>query len=315
MLRFFLTLVLIHSFLYAQTIVSYGHTNKKQHYLYTIQILSTSKHISKEELLHTIVAPLRNHIYIFKVNDGKYMVAYYARASHIKNLSKILNKVKKIGYKDAYIIKIAPKQLKLMQNKNLKHNKKKTPKFSRYSISQLISKANNAYKSNDEQKAIIDYEMLLSAGVTNSKIKNNLCFLYGKYGSWDEAKDIIDKDKFPARFIYAYANAAVRTLQPNFYANLHNYIALDRTGHLAVLAGYYYEQLNRPIQALKFYKMAYEKNRSDIYNMYAYARFLDTLEQINKALPLYEKLYRSVHNESDISKAVTKRLQELRNQS
>ncbi len=314
MLRSFLILLLIHSFLYAQTLVSYGNNNKHKH-LYTIQILSISKHLSKKELLYTIPISLRNNIYIFNANDGKYMVAYYAKASHIKNLSKLLNKVKKAGYKDAYIIKVSPKQLKLMQSKNVKQNKRKRAKLSSYSISQLISKANSAYKIGDEQKAIMDYEILLSAGVTNSKIKNNLCFLYGKYGSWDEAKDIIDKDKFPSRFIYAYANAAVITLQPNFYADLHNYIIFDRTGHLEVLAGYYYEQLNRPVQALKFYKMAYEKNRSDIYNMYAYARFLDAIGKSNEALPLYEKLYINAHRESAIYKAVLKRLQELRSQS
>ena len=150
--------------------------------------------------------------------------------------------------------------------------------------------------------------MLLSAGVKSKKIKKNLCYLYGEKGAWEQAKDVIDKERYQLKLIYAYANGAAKTLQPNFYENLKEYIMLDRSGHIALLAGYYFEQKYEMKKALEFYKRAYEKNKNDKYNSYAYARYLDITGKKQEALRLYKMLYGQTKEESEIHKAIQSRL-------
>ena len=172
----------------------------------------------------------------------------------------------------------------------------------------MITKANRAYKNANDEKAMIYYEMLLSAGTKNKKIKNNLCYLYGKNGAWPQAKNIIDKESYPSRLIYAYANGAVRTSQDSFYSDMSEYIMLDRSGHLALLAGYYFEQNGNRKKAFEFYKMAYEKNRNDVYNIYAYARFLDIIGKNSDAIKLYNDVYNSTKENTPLHKALESRL-------
>ena len=60
------------------------------------------------------------------------------------------------------------------QKEKVKDTKKKTSKLSKYVISQMIVEANKAYKNVNEDRAIMYYEMLLSAGVKSEKIKKEL---------------------------------------------------------------------------------------------------------------------------------------------
>ncbi len=273
--------------------------------VYTIQLFSVSKHRSKKIIMRNVPSELRDEFYLHKVKD--LVAGRYSQAMTYKKILPALKKVKKAGFKDACVIATTKRYMPIKNEKAVL--KKPTKKIiSKYIISQMIVKANRAYKNGNKMQAMIYYEMLLSTGVKSKKIKKNLCYLYGEKGAWEQAKDVIDKERYQLKLIYAYANGAVKTLQPNFYKNLKEYIMLDRSGHIALLAGYYFEQKYEMKKALEFYKRAYEKNRNDKYNSYAYARYLDITGKKQEALRLYKMLYGQTREESEIHKAIQSRL-------
>jgi len=299
-LRFIAGILFFTSILTASNSVAFGHKKR----VYTIQLFSIKRTLSKQAIFHTVPRALRNKLHLHKVKNAT--VACYSQAADYKSIRKALSKVRKAGYKQAYIITTT--RWYMPQKEKVEDTKNRTPKLSKYVVSQMIVKANKAYKNADESRAMMYYEMLLSSGVKSSNIKNNLCYLYGKQGAWEEAKNIIDNERYPTRLIYAYANGAVRTSQKSFYDDLQNYILLDRSGHLDLLAGYYFEENNNLKRAVEFYKKAYEKNRNDIYNAYAYARFLDILKKKKEAFELYENLYERTREDNAVHKAVKIRL-------
>lgn len=295
MIRFILSIIFLASVAFASNDISFG--QKKR--VYTVQLFTTNASYSENEIINKIPLALRDEIHLHRVKNK--IVACYSQASKYNEIRSKLRKARKAGYKRAYIITTTRWY---MPNRT----KQQSPKLSKYVISQMIARANKAYKNANESKAMMYYEMLLAAGVKSEKIKNNLCYLYGKNGAWEEAKDIIDKSKYTSGLIYAYANGAVRTSQKTFYNDLRDYIMLDRSGHLALLAGYYFEQKGDEKKAGKFYKMAYEKNRNDIYNMYAYARYLDIIGQTMQATQLYENIYNKTDEINELHKTLKSRL-------
>jgi len=301
MFHFITGILFLASFLLASENISVGHKKK----IFSIQLFSIKRTLSKKAIISTIPRHLQNKVHLHKTTNGV-TVALYSQTSNRKSIHKDLKKVRKAGYKKAYII--TQRSWWNPQQEKVKETQNKTPKLSKYVISQMITKANRAYKNANEPRAMIYYEMLIASGVKSEKIKNNLCYLYGKIGAWPQAKDIIDKEAHSSRLIYAYANGAVNTLQKNFYNDMSKYIILDRSGHLALLAGYYFEQNNDKKKSFEFYKMAYEKNRSDLYNVYAYARFLDILGKKSDAMKLYIDVYKRTNTKDPRHKALYLRL-------
>ncbi len=300
MLRFIIGILFLTSVIAASDTISFA--QKKR--VYTIQLFSIQRALSRQAIFHKVPKTLRDKLHLHKVK--KETVACYSQATNYNTIRKELSKVRKAGYKKAYIITTT--RWYMPQQKQVDSNVNKTPKLSKYVISQMIVKANSAYKNTDESRAMMYYEMLLAAGVKSSSVKNNLCYLYGKQGAWEEAKDIIDNDRYPAKLIYAYANGAVRTSQKSFYDDLKDYILLDRSGHLDLLAGYYFEENKNLKRAFDFYTKAYEKNSNDIYNAYAYARFLDIIGKKEEAFELYRNLYERTNEDNAVYKAVKSRL-------
>jgi hypothetical protein len=184
-------------------------------------------------------------------------------------------------------------------------------KVSTFSNSDMVIKAQKAYENGDTSSAIIYFEMLLAMGDANQKIKNNLCYLYGKQGAWLEAKVIIEKEKYNGNLIYAYAYGAVESNKESFYGDLLPYIELDKSGHLMLLCGYYFEKREDGAKSLSFYKMAYEKNQSDSYNLFAYARALDMQSESKKALSLYKSILQKAGKSHPLYQAVQKRALQL----
>ena len=295
MIRFIVGLIFLASVAFASNSVSFG--QKKR--VYAIQLFSLNKKYSDKEIINKIPLSLRDEIHLHRVKNQ--IVACYSQASKYNEIRSKLHKVRKAGYKKAYIITTTRWYMQ-------KRTEEKSPQLSKYVISKMIAKANKAYKNANESKAMMYYEMLLAAGAKSNKIMNNLCYLYGKNGEWGEAKDIIDKSKYSSVLIYAYANGAVRTSQKTFYNDLKDYIMLDRSGHLALLAGYYFENKRELQKANKFYKMAYEKNRNDIYNIYAYARYLDIIGQKQEAVKLYQEVYNRTDEKNQLHRALQSRL-------
>lgn len=184
------------------------------------------------------------------------------------------------------------------------------PKISKYLQSKMILKAQEAYKDGDEMSALLYYEMIHSSGKTNPKILNNLCYLYGKRGAWFEAQKIIDKQRYTAKLLYAYAYGAVQNNQENFIHNISPYIILDRRGRIALLAGSYFENRHDLKQALAYYKMAYEKNPSDVYNIFAYARALDLNKHYALAVQYYKKAFSRAKNK-EMAESIRLRLSQI----
>jgi tetratricopeptide (TPR) repeat protein len=176
----------------------------------------------------------------------------------------------------------------------------------------MIVKADEAYKTGDEATAMVYYEMLFNSGHATRRVKNNLCYLYGKRGAWFGAKEIIEKEKYASKLIYAYAYGALESNQEGFIHNLAEYILMDKTGKLALLAGYYYEQKEDMQRALSYYKMAYEKNPSNKYNIYAYARALDIQNDDKKALRYYKKVLQKMKKSENNYNLIYNRILQLK---
>ena len=302
MMRFFFSLLFLTSIIFASSDVSFGEkSSEAKKRVYSVRLFLVNKQYSKKEILAKIPLALRDDIYFRKDEGG--MIVCYSKVLKYQDVAQKLKKAKEVGYKKARIVLI--RKLDIPEEEN---RQEKFHKLSKFTISKMIAQANKAYRSGDEMQAMMIYEMLLSAGVKSQRMKNNVCYLYGKYGAWSQAKDMIQKERYQSKLLYAYASGAVITSQKNFYDNLKEYILLDRSGHLALLAGYYFEQKKQMKRAFDFYKMAYEKNRSDLYNVYAYARSLDMLGKHQMATQLYKKLLLLTKEGSDIYKQIKSRV-------
>jgi len=266
---------------------------------YTIQLTTTKTIETAKKNLEHLPKEYRADTKLYKV--GSYITARYKNQDGYSGLKKYLDIFHNAGFKDAYIVQttkwhmdknLIRNPLQMSTNKSHKNEevakqassvqveKELLPekKLSKYVQSGMVLKADKAYKSGDETTAMIYYEMLYNSGYATQRVKNNLIYLYGKKGIWFEAKEIVEKERYASKYLYAYAYGALESNQDNFIENLSPYILVDKSGKLALLAGYYYEQKEDLSRALVYYKMAYEKNPSSLYNIYAYARALDIQE-------------------------------------
>ena len=295
----FVTSIIADSLNYSSTMLS----NDKK--IYTIQLVSTLSEKSAKERIQKIPKKFQKNTYIFK--DKKYVALRYAVVSKPSQLKSALKEFKHSGFLDAYIMTLnSMPQIQTTLQKPKKLLSK--PKISKFLQSKMILKAQKAYKDGDEMSALMYYEMIYTSGTASQKILNNLCYLYGKRGAWFDAKKIIDKQKYTSKLLYAYAYGAVQTNQQNFMSNISPYIILDRRGRIALLAGSYFENQHDLDKALGYYKMAYEKNPSDIYNIFAYARALDLNKNYAQAIKYYKKALPNAKNKkmfNDISRRVS----------
>jgi hypothetical protein len=279
-------------------------TKKKQ--IYRIRFLSLHKTHSKEAILKSIPKYIRKYTKI--IDKKNYYLATYKEVSTITEARKNLKFIQNAGYKDAYIRK-SDIYISSLHKQHYPLQKRK--KISKYQLSNMAFTANNAYKKGDYTKAMIYYEMMLAAGIQNRKIKNNLCYLYGRIGAFNQAEDIIKNTSYPAKLIYAYAYGAALNQQKNYYQDLSKYILLDHTGRLLLLTAYYFENKKDLNRAIQFYKMAYQHNPSDPYILFAYARSLDQINSQENALKLYKKVAEMTTISSQLYKVTTLRIQQL----
>ena len=287
--------------------------------LYTLQIFSTKTISTAQEVLDKLPTDLKKEVKLYKA--GNYIASRYSKASNPKALKRYVDIFKNYGFNDAYIVKttkwhmlrnyIAPavRTAKKEVRQPLFFTKEKT--LSPYEISQTIVKADRAYKNGNDSMAMLYYEMLLNANAATSKIKNNLCYLYGKRGAWFEAKKIIDKERYIPKLLYAYAYGALETNQPDFIQSLGKYILMDRSGRLALLSGAYYEKRGDFNRALNYYRLAYKKNPSDVYNIFAYARALDLNKNYKKALQYYKETLKHTHKKQELYATLKRRTVQL----
>ncbi len=329
-----LSLLLLATAIFASESIIYGggntnvqtKTQKAYKKVYSVRFLSVPKNTSRKRIFQSIPKDLRDETRI--VPSGNYLTAMFTQRDSRDAVLKDLAYIKEIGYKDAYI---RSSQKFFQKTKAIKHlprakqtaqkqiqeiieepiaEKKSISKFTR---SRIIYKANDAYKKGDYMQAIIFYEMLVASGNTTRKVRSNLCYLYGRVGAFLQAEEIIDSAKYPAKLIYSYAYGAATTGQENFYSNLSKYIPFDKSGKLMLLSGYYFEMKHEQERSLTFYKMAYEQNPVDSYNLYAYARAEDIVHNLKSALTLYKKIVATTDKSTQIYKEAEKRIYQIGN--
>jgi len=283
--------------------------------VYSIQLFAYKSLQGAKIKFDTIPQNLKDKVALYK--SGEYIVARYGAESSYEKMEKSLQKIKEAGYTDAFVAKTNSFSMKNNRivtgdktKKEITQNEKITPIISKHNESELLLKAQEAYQSGDEMSALFHFEMLLDLGYENQKIKNNLCYLYGKRGAWLQAQKLIESEGYEGKLIYAYAYGAVESNQDNYYDTIFPYIAADNSGRLIVLSGYYFEKRGDMQKALSFYKMAYKKNPSDIYNIYAYARALD-IEQNKKAKSLYLEALKKIDASHQLYAIIKKRFNEL----
>jgi len=297
-------LILLAGILFADKNISFGEqdSTEKTQTIYCVRFLSSAISLNEKDVLYSIPVNIRKKTHLVKTE--KYYLAVYEGTPSLKQACENLNFIRKAGYKDAYVRKAKIK----VKTKKIR---KKNNNISKFQYSDIIFKADKAYKKGDYMQAMIYYEMLLATGSKNNKIKNNLCYLYGRIGAFEQAKEIIQNTQYPSRLIYAYAYGATLTQQDNFYKNLSKYILLDRSGHLLLLSANYFERKGDLQKAISFYKMAYKQNPSDPYIVFAYARAYDMQEKTDKALFFYKQLANNTDKTSQIYKIATKRIYQI----
>ncbi len=302
--------------------LSFGNNQTTNNALvYTVQIFSTQNMEDARTLLKIVPHELQDETKLYKI--GNYFKGRYSKNKSYNMIKPFVKILRKAGFHDAYVLKSTlsdmDKELLSYKSKNQtqKHpsvitlNEPKIDSISKFAKADIILKAESAYKRGDESEAILYYEMLLASGYYNKKIKNNLSYLYGKRGAWLDAKTLIDKEYYQINLLYAYAYGAVESNQEEYYNNLSPYIMIDKSGMLMLLSGCYFEQKNDLQRAFTFYKMAYKKNPTNPYLIFAYARSADIQNKLQKAKKLYENTLGKINKSHPLYKATTKRILQI----
>ena len=163
-------------------------------------------------------------------------------------------------------------------------------KLSQHDQTRLMLDAQNAYEKHDYSQATIYYEMMAASGIQDRQILLNLCYLYGREGSSVMMEKLIEGKRGLNDYLYAYGVGALEAGRSDLYTVLSPHLAFDKSGRLAMLCGYFFEQEKNTQRAASFYKMAYETAPNNPHILYAYARSVDISGEKDKALTLYTQL-------------------------
>jgi len=281
---------------------------------YTIQLITTQTLQQAQKSVQNLPKNYKEKTHFYKV--GSYVAARYSHATHTKQLKPLLQEIHKLGFKDAYIVQTTKwhmlgNRLDKTTSNTQQNSSKEVPKLSKYNYSKTLLKADKAFKEGDDTTALLYYELLYHTNPNSQQIKTNLCYLYGKQGAWDEAQEIIKKQRFANPLIYAYAYGAYQSNQESFLSDLADAIILDKTAQLALLSAAYFEARKEYAKALQYFQLAYTKNPSDPYNIFAFARSLDISKNYTLAIKLYKKVVDKINQNHPLYPIAEKRLQTL----
>ncbi len=288
--------------------------------LYTIQIASwrykkkNLKEISK--IIKKLPKEYEKSVYFYKIHG--YLCIRSFKSDTILPLKKELSRIRKCGFENALIVKTTKLRTKIntinlfkkKEDKDLPVIKIVKHSINGYEVNDLILKADKAYQEGDIYKALRYLESVLRGGFGDYKIKNNLCYLYGKTGNWKKAKKIIKKTDNLYSLLYAYAYGALEANSPTFFSDLSEYIKKDPDGHLPLIAGLYLERRGEKALSYLYYKKSYIKNPSDFYNVFSYARSLDLQKKYKKAIDIYKMALRLSKGKN--SRVIEDRISQLR---
>ncbi len=193
-----------------------------------------------------------------------------------------------------------------------KHKSKQDNKVSKKEIWKHINTANEYIKYGDLEKAIKEYEFVVQYK-KDERIFNNLIYLYVRTDKIDNINKIIEKYK-----LFKNEKILIKTVAYLIKAKKFEFAEkfIERYGQYTkeyiyfYIRGLYYEGTGYLNKALKFYKMAYEKNPFNDLIAYSYGRLLDIEGKFDKALSVYKMLYKNTKN-SKLKKIVKDRINKL----
>lgn len=269
----------------------------------SLQLSATKTMEAALAVLQKVPAYYRHHVGIYQ-NEERYIIRYQ-NEKFPRILPWISRDFKKAGFKDAFIVPsttAAPIQRASADAPAMPLKKEEpsipvranisepVPALSRHDQTRLILDAQRAYEQRDFTQATVYYEMMDAAGLKDRQILLNLAYLYGREGSFALLEKKIEGKRGIDDYLYAYSIGALEAGRSDLYTSLSPHLVYDKSGRLAMVCGYFFEQEKNPERAHTFYKMAYDAAPSNPHILYAYARSADIRGEREQALYLYTQL-------------------------
>ncbi|NPA11269.1 MAG: hypothetical protein GXO62_03410 [Epsilonproteobacteria bacterium] len=250
---------------------------------YTIQAFYSKDYQQALRAYNLLPPEIAKHCFITKNK------LYALRCYKSKNKNLPLNKIKKY-FKDAYILKKSKLHIIYPKKENFITIQKRIP------LSTLLYKADKYYREGDYLKSLFYYKQAYSIH-PSPQIATNISYIEGLIGK--KPSIITEKN------LYAYAIGALKTSK-NIAPILKKHLNISKNGYLYLLYGYINER--NPKEALKYYKLALDKNRYNKYFIYAYARALDINNLKKEAIYYYKEISQC---KEKICKYAKERIKEL----
>lgn len=285
---------------------------------YAIQLLSSKTYEGATSVLKKLPKQYHNGVAIYQV--GTYYAARYIDTPSSKELPAILEDFKRSGFTSPVVFPYNPNRIPLNQKqlkpsqKTINQPIKKTIALDEHEKTRLILDAQKSYQNGEITQSIIYYEMMIASGMDERPILLNLAYLYGKEGAFHHLERLIDNKRGIIDYLYAYGVGALESRRSNLYNDLSSYLALDKSGRLAMLCGYHFEYAGDLTRSHTFYKMAYDANPSDPHILYAYARSVDMKGEIKQAIFYYTQITQFGSAHETLAQTAQSRINTLRSQ-
>ncbi len=285
----------------------------------SLQILSTKSLSQSLDIIESVPEKYRSGMEVYQI--GGYYVTRYINIPNKSSLQLIIDDFKKAGFTSLLAYKHSPKSAPLTLSKTSIQRPSATsslqvhtPALSQHEQTKLIIDAQLAYAQRDFSQATIYYEMMVAGGINDRPILLNLCYLYGREGSSVLMEKLIEGKRGINDYLYAYGVGALEAGRSDLYSALSPHLIYDKSGKLAMLCGYFFEQEKNTERSKAFYTMAYEFNPSDPHILYAYARSVDMSGDKEKAIYLYTQISQLGSEFESLQLTSRSRIQALRNQ-
>ncbi len=153
----------------------------------------------------------------------------------------------------------------------------------------LLLKANQYFKQGDYFRSLKLYEEVFKVK-KDVKIANNLIVLYVRTGLYEKAEEVL-KEINDERLIYTLILELAKAGKTEKALRLaEKYEKKDENGLILFVTGYLHEKLKNYKKAFEYYRRAFEKNPSNPYIAFNYARMLELKGNIATAGNIYRVL-------------------------
>lgn len=285
--------------------------------IYAIQLLSSKTYEGAMSVFKKLPIPYHEGIAIYQVGD--YYAARYIDTPDKTALPMIIGDFKRAGFSNPVVFPFNPQRTPLNPFRDPVKTSTpsvpppiQSPKLDEHDKTRLMLDAQKAYDQGDITQSIIYYEMMTSSGNNDRTMLLNLAYLYGKEGSSHHLERLIENKRGIIDYLYAYGIGALENRHSNLYNALSPYLAMDKSGRLAMLCGYHFEYEGDLNRSHTFYKMAYDANPSDPHILYAYARSIDIQGNTPQALFHYNQITQLGTIHDTLRTAAQSRIRQLR---